>query len=333
MASLYGFLNSLLNGGEVHDYAHAAQVFRTNNFSRSPKYKFLFYVNFVLGQGVPRYVSAREISYLVKSVDLPKFTVDVKDLNQYNRHVYVQDRIKYEPINIKFHDDNQNGLRELWQDYYNYYYGDGLFDANTYYNDDRYKSQKAENTWGLDNGSTTPFFSSIEIYSMQGGEANKVSLMNPIITSFSHDTHDYAETTSLMEATMQLRYNGVIYEQGYVQDMPGFSENPYYDNTLSGLSGAFGQSYYLNPITGDLQSQGYGFTNRGAVNAQQGSYGFVDQGRQYDNSGQNGFTQDELNAIQAQNKQVNAEFPTAQTATPTIATSINETANSRSVVV
>ena len=121
MASLLGsILNSLLHGGEVHDYAHAAQVFRTNNFSRAPKSKYLFYVNFVLASDVPNYIDASEIGYLVKTVDLPKFTMDVKDLNQYNRHVYIQDRIKYEPVNIKFHDDNSNGLRELWQNYYNY---------------------------------------------------------------------------------------------------------------------------------------------------------------------------------------------------------------------
>ena len=81
MASLLNLLNSLANGGQVHDYAHAAQVFRTNNFSRSPKYKYLFYVNFVLGADVPSNISAQEVSYLVKSIDLPKFTIDAKILN------------------------------------------------------------------------------------------------------------------------------------------------------------------------------------------------------------------------------------------------------------
>jgi hypothetical protein len=97
----------MLNGGQVHDYAHAAQTFRTNNYARAPKSKYLFQVNFVLSSEAPVNVSTREITYLVKNIDLPKFTMDVKDLNQYNRHTYIQDRIKYEPITIKFHDDNQ----------------------------------------------------------------------------------------------------------------------------------------------------------------------------------------------------------------------------------
>ena len=118
MTILNSILGSLLNGGQVHDYAHASQIFRTSNYARTPKSKYLFQVNFILSSEAPSSISTREISYLVKSVDLPRFTFDVKDLNQYNRHTYIQDRIKYEPINIKFHDDNQNGLRNLWQDYY-----------------------------------------------------------------------------------------------------------------------------------------------------------------------------------------------------------------------
>lgn len=325
MASLWGFLNGLLGGGDVHDYAHAAQIFRTNNFARAPKYKFLFYVNFIFGQGVQRYVSQRELGYLVKSVDLPKFTMDVKDLNQYNRHTYIQDRIKYEPVTLKFHDDNQNGLRELWQDYYNYYYADGLYNLNDYNYDDRYQP-KLHSAWGLDNGSLTPFFSAIEIYSMQSGQANKITLMSPVITSFSHDTHDYADNTNLMEATMQVRYNGVTYEAGYVQDMPGFTESAFYDNTLSALSGLFGKNNYIDPVTGQLLPQGSQFVNRGAYNRQQGSFGFADQGDLYDPTSNQGFTQEELNAI-INNNQLNqsnasTEFPLADTNIQPIATAV-----------
>lgn len=328
MASLWGFLNSLLNGGEVHDYAHAAQIFRTNNFARAPKYKFLFYVNFIFGQGVPRYVSQRELGYLVKSVDLPKFTMDVKDLNQYNRHTYIQDRIKYEPVTMKFHDDNQNGLRELWQDYYNYYYADGLYSLNDYNFDDRYQ-ERLHSAWGLDNGSLTPFFSAIEIYSMQSGQANKITLMSPVITSFSHDTHDYSDTTNLMEATMQVRYNGVTYEAGFVQDMPGFSESAYYDNTLSALSGLFGKNNYIDPVTGQLIPQGSQFINRGLYNRQQGSFGFVDQSDLYNPTSNQGFSSEEISNIinnnQLNQSNTNTEFPIADTSIQPLATPISIT--------
>ena len=328
MASSWGFLNSLANSifssGGVHDYAHAAQVFRTSGFSRSPKYKYLFYVNFVIGTDIETSVDSREIGVLVKSVDLPKFTVDVKDLNQYNRHTYIQDRIKYEPVTIKWHDDNNNGLRQLWADYYNYYYADGKYALTDYNNDDRY-SERTFSAWGLDNGSTVPFFSAVEIYSMYGGQSNKITLMSPVITSFSHDTHEYSDAQGVMEATMQLRYNGVTYEDGFVSGIPGFNESAYYDNNLSPLSGEFAGSSYIDPITGQLQQQNSSFTNRGGISGAQGSYGFADQGSLYDPTSNQGLSPTEIDSIvnnNSTNDYADTSFPTANTDTQTIATPV-----------
>jgi hypothetical protein len=56
-------------------------------------------------------------------------------MNQYNRKRIVQTKIKYDPIDISFHDDNGSGVgtanlggtvRALWKAYYNYYYFDGM---------------------------------------------------------------------------------------------------------------------------------------------------------------------------------------------------------------
>jgi len=330
MASSFGFLGSLANkltgGGGVHDYAHAAQVFRTSGFARSPKYKFLYYVNFVFSTNANTDVDPTEIAVLVKSIDLPKFTVDVKDLNQYNRHTYIQDRIKYEPVTIKFHDDNNNALRQFWADYYNYYYADGKYSFNDYNDDTRYKSGGSyTSAWGLDNGSTVPFLSSIEIYSMYGGQSNKITLMTPVITSFSHDTHEYSDGQGVMEATMQIRYNGVTYEDGFVSGIPGFSESAYYDNTPSSLSGDYvNGNYYIDPITGQLQNQSDSFSNRNA--SSQGSYGFADQADAYDPSSNQGLSQEEIDNIISNNGYTNngsdTSFPVADTTTQTVATSV-----------
>jgi hypothetical protein len=331
MASSFGFLNSLASiltrGGGVHDYAHAAQVFRTSGFSRSPKYKFLYYVNFVISTDVASNVNASEIGVLVKSIDLPKFTVDVKDLNQYNRHTYIQDRIKYEPVTIKFHDDNNNALRQLWADYYNYYYADGKYDLNTYNNDDRYQTGSNHvSAWGLDNGSDVPFLSAIEIYSMYGGQSNKITLMTPVITSFSHDTHEYSDGQGVMEATMQVRYNGVTYEDGFVSGIPGFSDSAYYDNTPSSLSGSLvNGNYYIDPLTGQLQQQTDGFSNRNAVGEQYGYYDTQQQGYQYDPSSNQNLSSAEIDAIinnDSNGSNADTVFPVADTNTQTIATSV-----------
>jgi hypothetical protein len=330
MASSYGFLTSLLNGltgnNGLHDYAHAAQVFRTNGFSRSPKYKYLFYVNFVISKDAPSNIGASEIGMLVKSVELPKFTVDVKDLNQYNRHTYIQDRIKYEPVSIKFHDDNNNGLRQLWADYYNYYFADGTYDYNIYNVDDRYTSQNYISAWGLDNGSDVPFFGSIEIYSMYGGQSNKITLMNPVITSFSHDTHAYDEALGIMEATMQIRYNGVTYEEGFVAGIPGFSESSSYDSTFSPLSNNLGGGYYVNPITGQLEQQNASFSNRNGYNNSQVYYSPEQQGQQLNPTVALGLTALEVAAISQNAKSVQSSggiiTPTADTTHSTVAVAV-----------
>ena len=136
MASSWGFLNSLANSifssGGVHDYAHAAQVFRTSGFSRSPKYKYLFYVNFVIGTDIETSVDSREIGVLVKSVDLPKFTVNAKTLNSYNRKNIVQTHIQYDPVTVVFHDDAADVITQFWNDYYTYYFRDSDYNAEGY---------------------------------------------------------------------------------------------------------------------------------------------------------------------------------------------------------
>jgi hypothetical protein len=316
---LNSVLQSLLYGGEVHDYAHAAKVFRSNDFARAPRYKWLFQVNFILSSNAPSYVSTRELSYLVKSVDLPRFTVDVKDMNQYNRKTFVQSRIRYEPVTIKFHDDNSNGLRELWQDYYTYYYADGNYSNNDYNFDDRYRprSSRSSSAWGLDYGATVPFFSAIEIYSLAGGESNKITLMNPIISSFSHDSHDYSDGQGLMEATMQVHYMGVTYENGYAAGVPGFAVPEAYDPSVSGISAKFA-GFFLDKNSNTLVRQPTNFTNRAIERQNQASYRSpIEQTAIYNPTSTNSLSPTEIQSIVNNNNSAtnlqNYSFPIADT--------------------
>ena len=100
MASLYNAdLKPIQSGQSTHPYDHATRLFLADNFRLAPKQSFLYYVvinldpsQTQLGGGflgtalsfADRYQSL-ETGMLVKSVDLPKFTVDTKTLNAYNR--------------------------------------------------------------------------------------------------------------------------------------------------------------------------------------------------------------------------------------------------------
>jgi hypothetical protein len=242
---------SLIGGGTIKDYAHAAKVFRPNGFARAGKYKFLFHVFFNINPAVTSGTDmARELSFFVKKVDLPKFTVDTQVMNQYNRKQIIQKKINYQPINILFHDDNGNQIRELWRKYYNYYYADGVYGTSTYSYDDKYNATRLANQWGLESQST-PFFTSIDIYSLYAGKSFLVSLMNPVISSFNHDSHDYADNTGLMEHTMQISYTSVKYLEGSWAGTAGLADPSNYDTTPSSLTpNTAGQVYDYS--TGNL---------------------------------------------------------------------------------
>jgi hypothetical protein len=273
----------------------------------------MFQVNFILdSQNNTFELSPAELSYLVKSVELPKFTMETKDMNQYNRKTWVQNRIKYEPVTIKFHDDNINGLREFWRSYYTYYFTDGNYQQNTYAMDDRYTDTNSP-AWGLDAGTDGPFLSAIEIYSLHGGVSNLITLMNPVITSFSHDNHDYSQTQEFMEATMQIHYTGVTYSQGYAAGIAGFADPAGYDTNPSNISGMY-NGYVVDHATGNLVQANDQFLNPGLpVNYRRGG-GFT-----YNPTSKNGLTTSEINSIlRNQNVQLNQfGFPVANTQTPT----------------
>jgi hypothetical protein len=114
--------------GKIFDYSHATQLFVADNYRLQPKYSFLYYVKFDRddrASTIKNSAHLTETGQLVKSVSLPKFSIDSKTLNAYNRKNIVQTKINYDPVNITFHDDGDNTVLDFWKDYYDYYYRDG----------------------------------------------------------------------------------------------------------------------------------------------------------------------------------------------------------------
>lgn len=313
----------------VRDYRHAARIFRSNDYARAPKSKYLFYVSFFInptasanGFSSPiNPVGPNELSYLVKNVEMPKFEIDVQDLNQYNRKVLVQRQIKYNPITIKFHDDNMGTLRDFWQSYYTYYYNDGRYSDLQFQTDDKYLDRKL-NRWGFDTANTAPYLLKIEVFSMYHGQAQKVTFENPIISAFSHDSHDFSEGQGLMEATMTLHYTGVRYGDdngenvSTVDGIPGFGQAApeTYDTEFSNLTDGSGDQ--VDPQTGQLYNPADGIpSSGGSTNTANPNYAI--QSYAYNNNpSATGFITDNQIAAIAQNAMiasVNAgfRFPTA----------------------
>lgn len=279
-----GFFQDLLSGAQegffenpyLRDFTHASKTFRTNAYGYSPKFKFLFHVYFDINeqniQAAKNWPEDKNFGLAVKTVQLPKYTFDLATLNQYNRKRIVQTKLKYDPINITFHDDNSNLIRRLWYTYYSYYFkdpsqqdlattnnpaaGDGkvkqsLNRRNIYDND-----ISGSNDWGyigetdipqtnlsvVTGSSKAPFFKAINIYGFNQHNYVLYRLINPTIESFSHDTYDYSQTNGIMEHQMTLQYETVKYYEGAVDgrvpynQVKGFGTAEHYDTLLSPIS-------------------------------------------------------------------------------------------------
>jgi hypothetical protein len=281
------FLNDVAGGffgnDYLRDYTHAAKTFRAAFYQNAPKYKFLFHVYFDLNVPGPTDAngsSANNFGLLVKSVKLPNYTFATSELNQYNRKRIIQTKVKYDPVDITFHDDNRNLITSLWYKYFTYYYSDstkpkvvfagnrgGLPNSQLYGGgvsgpateaDYNTRTQYLNSITGNDNwgyygeplpGITnlsgepvkTPFFKNITVFGLAQHTFIAYTLINPIITRFGHDTYDYEQGNGIMSNSMTIEYETVVYNQGSLD-----GNKP--DNILTGFGDKANYDRRLSPI-------------------------------------------------------------------------------------
>lgn len=226
----------------LRDWQHAARLFTDDQFRLAPKWNFGFHVAFNINPACCKNTSlvntnGQEINMLVKSIDLPKFSITVDQVNQYNRKKQIQTHHKFNDAVVKFHDDNMSLINQIWQNYYSYYYADSTSAQKTgAYNRNATRSSDFINApYGFDNGSSVPFFNYIKIYQLARHEWISYTLINPIIKSWDHQNVAYAGNTP-REFSMTLSYEAVTYDMGLVNDgtVEGFGDT-HYDQAHSTL--------------------------------------------------------------------------------------------------
>ena len=252
------FLKGFFGADGLKDYSHAAKTFRTNGYELSPRYKFLFHVFFTINTGqIPQLQNAfgdgeiATVGLMVKTVQLPTYTIAVDTMNQYNRKRLVQTKIDYNPVQIVFNDDQSDLIRNMWYNYYRYYYKDSTYNYDNsasingsigqlqtlqngfnYNTNDIYENSRQVNDWGyigegyqdslpnpgqaLGPANKPPFFRDIKIYGLSQKKFASYVLINPIVTNWDHDTYDYGQGGGTMTNTMTIRYETVKYYNGYV---------------------------------------------------------------------------------------------------------------------
>jgi hypothetical protein len=252
--------------GQMGDWQHASRTFVDDNFRLAPKAKFLYHVYFHLNEGTQLDTSLKarhqnEIGLLVKSVELPKFQMKTLTLNQYNRKRVVQLTHEHQALNFKFHDDRAHIVNRLWQNYYSYYYVDAINSRleGNYKKTAMKNSDSIRANYGFDNNSSLAFFKSIVLYQLNKREYVSYTLVNPMITAFSHDQPNSSEQSGgSAECTMSVAYEAVYYDIGTVKsgDVLGFAQE-HYDKLPSPLSIAgggtgriFGEGGILDGIGG-----------------------------------------------------------------------------------
>lgn len=301
-----GWFQDLLTGATegffgspfVRDYAHASKTFTPNSYQNAPKFKYLFHTYFDINEEAWGWsklpLSTTNFGLLVKEVTLPNYVMDTTILNQYNRKRIVQTKIRYNPIDITFHDDNASQATRLWEAYYRYNYRDGnipsgIMSGNTgnpnpgdiTYNTRNIYSSSAEieqqrlSTWGYagesntDTGIKVPFFKNITVFGMNQHNFVAYTFINPIITQFNHDSYSYSDNGT-MQNKMTIDYETVVYNYGAIDGtapsniVTGFGNEENYDRRLSPIAGPgsnkaiLGQGGLVDSVGGVVESIGQG---------------------------------------------------------------------------
>ena len=252
MPSINNFLTSFSNGlPGMKDYRHASRLYLDDNYKLLPKQKFLFHVVFDIDDSMmtrPFTNNERlELNMLVKSADLPKFDMNLEEKQQYNKKTYIGTKISYSPVVITFHDDHADTVNAFWKKYYEYNIADSLtvnpnvvgFNTKDNMYDGGNNDTGLVTQYGMDNAQQRkkPFLRNIQIFTLHKQRFTSFTLVNPVIGSWSHDNLDQTDGTGIMQNTMQVFYETVLYGAGLVKKdgVPGFAKI-HYDLEPSPLS-------------------------------------------------------------------------------------------------
>jgi len=278
---LQAFGQGFFSTPDLKDYEHAAKTFETNGYQLSPRLKFLYHVFFNINTGqIPQLQAAygsgtvETIGMMVKSIDLPKYKIDTTVMNQYNRKRVIQSKIRYEPSRIELHDDQSDLIRNMWYNYYTYYYKDpsqkyqsvpntsgtlgmlqSMSNGFNYNANDIYSQTLQSADWGFigesySDGTNTgtnssgkpPFFRDITIYGFSQKKYASYVLINPIISQWNSDRYDYSEGGGTMKNDVTIEYETVKYYSGAIgsqkpsSKVAGFADPAHYDIVPSGIS-------------------------------------------------------------------------------------------------
>ena len=249
--------------GNMADYQHASRLYVDGVYALAPKNGWIYYIVFdidpstVTDQQWANQQRISELGMLVKSAELPKFTIATEIVNQYNKKTVIQKNITYNPVSFTFHDDMSNVVHNLWLNYYRYYFADSTYGSTgplgtakdtvpgAWEKGDQYDTSNSLFTttqFGLNSPLVNaPFFRSITLYQLNKKVFTSYKLVNPMIQAWEHDKLDQSTSNHTAEDKMTIAYEAVLYGVGQVKvDNPQGFAVFHYDKAPSPLSIAGG---------------------------------------------------------------------------------------------
>lgn len=178
---------------------------------RAARQKYLFKVEFYSSKYMA--LPYRLIFDSVRTVELPKYSIETEVINAWNVRQSVPTRINFEPVSITFTDTIDNRFQNFITEYMNTISG-------SFQKSDK-SVRKGFDGFGMKSLATNADspLDKIVITRFYGSDANKmnfenkseVTLWRPKIVDVQHDTLDYASSEALTWQ-ISLRYESVTYD-------------------------------------------------------------------------------------------------------------------------
>jgi len=238
MADLFKNIWSALGDREFYwrDFRNA---YHYNPSQDPPRQQFGGYVSFVLDRDLfaqPFFDRINDdelrsrMGSLVRTADMPQVEFQTQTMNEYNKKKIVNTGVQYQPVTIRVVDTVSNAWLQIIMKYFAYHYMNPRNKGNG--NDRDINSQTINlggadfvgsqygaggpfdsNKYGYNVNENPNFFERIDYVLYHAQKGVQYSLINPVMTGFTHTPIDYA-SNELMEFTMTFQYEGfTTYDQ------------------------------------------------------------------------------------------------------------------------
>lgn len=174
---------------------------------KAPRLKYHFQVAFYSS----KVSNARYIYDCVKSIELPKYSIDTEVVNSWNVRQLVPTKVSFEPISISFHDTHDNRFQDFLVGY--------LGIASNSFRKLEGGVRNGFDGFGLKLQDSDAIIDKIEITRFYGANEDRTTtstqsittLWKPKIIDVQHDTLDYSASEAV-SWQISVRFESVTYE-------------------------------------------------------------------------------------------------------------------------